>query len=261
MSVNASLDALLADALTSDYYRNSEPSKTPAVMHWLAGLSALALAFLLGFAVHSTHAQADQNLLTRQALATRISAADGRVTALEKKASDAQRDLQAAEEAHLTGTSLGQQAQDRLNRLRALSGFTSVSGPGIEIVLDDAPSDPSNPDLTNEPGRVIDRDLQLVVNGLWQTGATAITVNDRRLTSTSAIRAAGSAILVNYRPLVAPYRIRAIGPSSDALAGRFRESTAGLLLEELQTRYGVVWELQTIGTVTLPSATTENSGG
>lgn len=96
----------------------------------------------------------------------------------------------------------------------------------------------------------------MIVNGLWQAGATDIAINGRRLTPTSAIRAAGEAILVNYRPMSPPYVVTAIGQDADQLAGRFRENPAGLLLEELETKYGVIWELQTAGNVTLPAANT-----
>jgi uncharacterized protein YlxW (UPF0749 family) len=60
---------------------------------------------------------------------------------------------------------------------------------------------------------------------------------------------------------VRPYKITAIGKNADALAGRFRENQGGLLLEQLELRYGVVWELETIGQVTLPAATNQNIGG
>jgi uncharacterized protein YlxW (UPF0749 family) len=101
----------------------------------------------------------------------------------------------------------------------------------------------------------------MIVNGLWQAGATDIAINGRRLTPTSAIRAAGEAILVNYRPMSPPYVVSAIGSDADQLAGRFRENPAGLLLEELETQYGVIWELQTVGDITLPAAssTSKNS--
>jgi uncharacterized protein YlxW (UPF0749 family) len=101
----------------------------------------------------------------------------------------------------------------------------------------------------------------MIVNGLWQAGATDIAINGRRLTPTSAIRAAGEAILVNYRPMSPPYVVSAIGSDADQLAGRFRENPAGLLLEELETQYGVIWELQTVGDTTLPAAssTSKNS--
>jgi uncharacterized protein YlxW (UPF0749 family) len=95
----------------------------------------------------------------------------------------------------------------------------------------------------------------MIVNGLWQAGATDISINGRRMTPTSAIRAAGEAILLNYRPMSPPYVVSAIGPDADQLAGRFRENPAGLLLEQLEAQYGVIWELQTVGNITLPAAT------
>ena len=61
--------------------------------------------------------------------------------------------------------------------------------------------------------KVFDTDIQLLVNALWASGAEAITINESRLTTTSAIRSAGDAILVNYRPLLPPYKIAAIGDS------------------------------------------------
>ena len=53
---------------------------------------------------------------------------------------------------------------------------------------------------------MIARDLQIVVNGLWASGAEAVSVNGQRLTSKAAIRFAGQAILVNYRPLTRALR-------------------------------------------------------
>ena len=172
----------------------------------------------------------------------------------------AQNDLLNAEAATLAGTSLGEQARARLDRLRIATGQTEVTGDGVTVTIDDAPIDPLQGDET-PPGKVIDRDLQMIVNGLWQAGATDIAINGRRLTPTSAIRAAGEAILVNYRPMSPPYVVSAIGSDADQLAGRFRENPAGLLLEELETQYGVIWELQTVGDITLPAAssTSKNS--
>lgn len=132
---------------------------------------------------------------------------------------------------------------------------------GVSVTLDDAISDELIPDAALQSGRVVDSDLQMVVNGLWQAGATAVSINDHRLTGASAIRSAGQAILVDYRPLVRPYKIVAIAKNADALAGRFRENQGGLLLEQLELRFGVVWELETVGQVTLPASTNQNIGG
>jgi hypothetical protein len=211
-------------------------------------------------AIAQTQSQASENSITRDALVERVNAADRRVQELEATVLTAQNDLLNAEAATLAGTSLGEQARTRLERLRIATGQTEVIGEGVKVTIDDAPLQGPGAGDT-EPGQVIDRDLQFIVNGLWQAGATDIAINGRRITPTSAIRAAGEAILVNYRPMSPPYVISAIAPDADKLAGRFRDNPAGLLLEELQARFGVVWELQRVSEILLPAAssTSKNS--
>ena len=261
MRIDASLDALLADALTSDYegtdkkqYQNK--SKRNSIQILIVAASATLVTIVLGMAIAQTRSQASENSATRDALVERVQAADRRVQALEESVVTAQNDLISAERATLAGTSLGEQAQQRLERLRIATGQTQVSGSGITVTIDDGPRD-YDTTIGNEPGKVLDGDLQLIVNGLWQSGATHIAINERRLTPTTAIRSAGRAILVNYRPLIPPYVVTAISPDANKMAGMFRESSAGLLLEELEASYGVFWELNTVGEVTLPAAASD----
>ena len=260
MRLDASLDALLADALTSDY-ANTSPNQDQGRLRvfFIAGAATL-VTLVLGMAIAQTRIQANENSITRDALVDRVLAADRRVQELEATVLTAQDELKNAEAATLAGTSLGEQARTRLERLRFATGQTAVTGDGVTVTIDDAPVDPLSNDKT-PPGQVIDRDLQMVVNGLWQAGATDIAINGRRMTPTSAIRAAGDAILVNYRPMSPPYVVSAIGQDADQLAGRFRDNPAGLLLEELETKYGVIWELQRVTDLSLPpaSSTSKNS--
>ncbi len=102
-----------------------------------------------------------------------------------------------------------------------LSGATAVHGPGVRLVVNDAKEASSgggdNPRETadfSDTGRVRDRDMQRVVNGLWAAGAEAVSINGQRLTALSAIRAAGNAILVDNKPLVPPYTVLAVGTAS-----------------------------------------------
>lgn len=260
MRVDASLDALLADALASDYADTPPNQNSGGLRVFFIAGAATIVTLVLGMAIAQTRLQADENSATRNALVERVIAADRRVQQLETTVLTAQGELENAEAAVLAGTSLGAQARARLERLRIATGQTEVSGDGVTVTIDDAQIDPLASDVT-PPGKVLDRDLQMIVNGLWQAGATDIAINGRRLTPTSAIRAAGEAILVNYRPMSPPYVVSAIAPDADQLAGRFRENPAGLLLEELETQYGVMWELQTVGNITLPAAssTSKNS--
>lgn len=252
--MTAQLDSLLSDAIASDYEEGQERKiGTSRVVAAIAG--STVVAFLLGVAIVDAQLNASVNQETRDALVQRINETDVRVADLAEQVSQASRDLQSAEQAVLAGTSLGAQAQKRLEQLRVAAGFTEVTGLAVRVKLDDAITSDLAPDSAIEPGRVVDSDLQMVVNGLWQAGASSITVNGHRLTNNSAIRSAGEAILVDYRPLVRPYEVVAIAKNADLLAGRFRENQGGLLLEELEARYGILWELETIGQVTMSPAT------
>lgn len=125
-----------------------------------------------------------------------------------------------------------------------LSGATKVHGRGVKLVVDDAKEadqgggGPRESAGFSDTGRVRDRDMQRVVNGLWQSGAEAISINDQRLTALSAIRAAGDAILVDNKPLVPPYTVLAVG-DGQRLSTRFQNSRDGQYLHALQENFGV----------------------
>ncbi|MEU9842548.1 DUF881 domain-containing protein, partial [Actinomadura sp. NPDC048032] len=102
-------------------------------------------------------------------------------------------------------------------------------------------------------GRVYDQDLQVLVNGLWAAGARAIGVNGRRLTPTTAIRAAGEAILVDYRPLGAPYEVTAVGDPG-RLRAAFAGSPADRRLAALRDRFGIRYGTRRSDEVRLPAA-------
>ncbi len=125
---------------------------------------------------------------------------------------------------------------DEVGMLGRLTGEFAVAGPGIEVSLDDAPGarlpDAADPGQARR-GRVLDHDLQVIVNGLWAAGAEAIAVNDVRLTALSAIRVAGEAVLVDLQPLSPPYRVQAIG-DSDTLQVGFVSGMTGAYLDILR---------------------------
>ncbi|MCS6710619.1 DUF881 domain-containing protein [Brachybacterium sp. EF45031] len=124
-------------------------------------------------------------------------------------------------------------------RLQILSGSVPVSGPAVVLTVDDSlPLPTVSGDQQGVVNRVSDTDLQILVNGLWAAGAEAITVNDQRITPTSAIRTAGGAVLVDFRALSPPYRIVAVGDPT-ALRGSVESGEAGTYLQEITTRYAL----------------------
>jgi uncharacterized protein YlxW (UPF0749 family) len=160
-------------------------------------------------------------------------------------------------------TALSQQSQSGLaadlSRLELVTGAVPVTGPGLVLTLDDAPAQ-ANPNDSNvdpriatapDQGKVIASDLQRIVNGLWQAGAEAISVNGHRLTSRAAIRFAGEAILVDYRPLVRPYVITAIGDPG-SLSVEFADNDGGSYLQLLKANFKIRGDIQERDSVVIP---------
>jgi uncharacterized protein YlxW (UPF0749 family) len=140
-----------------------------------------------------------------------------------------------------------------------LAGATPVEGPGVKLVVDDAKDTdqggggPRETSGFADTGRVRDRDLQRVVNGLWQSGAEAIAINGQRLTALSAIRAAGDAILVDNRPLAPPYTVLAVG-NGKQLSTAFQDSADGQYLQALKDTFGIRTSVSVQEQVNLPVA-------
>ncbi|UNO38753.1 DUF881 domain-containing protein [Streptomyces sp. MST-110588] len=149
---------------------------------------------------------------------------------------------------------------DRAELLALLAGSTQVTGPGVKLVVDDAKEahsgggdGPRGSSGFSDTGRLRDRDMQRVVNGLWESGAEAVSVNGQRLTSLSAIRAAGDAILVDNKPLAPPYTVLAVG-DGQRLSDAFHKSADGQYLHVLQKDYGIRTKISAESEVRLPPA-------
>ncbi len=148
----------------------------------------------------------------------------------------------------------------RADLVGVLAGAIEVHGPGVKLVVNDAKEvgsggngDPRGTSGFSDTGRVRDRDMQRVVNGLWQAGAEAVSINGQRLTALSAIRAAGDAILVDNRPLVPPYTVLAVG-DGNRLSSRFQDSPDGLYLDALRDSYGIRTGISVESDLRLPAA-------
>jgi uncharacterized protein YlxW (UPF0749 family) len=195
----------------------------------------------------------------RAALEQEISRRTARADATQVRIQQLGARIAAAQQQLLTragDAELAAQAQ----RLASAAGESPVTGPGLEITVHtggpSTPSDAADPRVpTSDTGRVLDRDLQVIVNGLWAAGAEAVAINGRRLTAVSAIRSAGEAILVDFRPLVPPYVVQAVGDPT-ALQSGFAGDMAGSYVQLLRNNYGVDVEIASAQRLTLPGAGT-----
>ncbi len=133
--------------------------------------------------------------------------------------------------------------QEKATRLAAQSGFGAVTGPGVQITVDDASSGE----------KVRDSDLGILVDGLWNAGAEAIAINGQRLTNRSAIRNSSTAIRVNAQPLLRPYVVSAIGDER-TLQSDLMNTDSGLEFRNLADALGLEWSMDDADKLTLPAA-------
>ena len=101
-----------------------------------------------------------------------------------------------------------------LDGLKRNIGVTEISGPGLEITLDDGHL-LTRAERTNitDTDLVQASDLRDVVNLLNASRADAISINDQRIIASSPISSVGTTILVNNSHIAPPFVISAIGDS------------------------------------------------
>lgn len=230
------------------------PKTVRARLGLAAGLVLAALVVTVGAA--QARVAAPVVAKERQELIDRIDRETAVADKLEGNVDKLRDDVSARQRQALRQS--GGDAQTELVGL--LAGATAVHGPGVRLVVNDAKEantgGDGNPRETSgfsDTGRVRDRDMQRVVNGLWQSGAEAVSVNGERLTALSAIRAAGDAILVDNRPLVPPYTVLAVG-DGEKLSTRFQNSPDGLYLHALQDDYGIRTSISVESDLRVPAA-------
>jgi uncharacterized protein YlxW (UPF0749 family) len=108
-----------------------------------------------------------------------------------------------------------------LGRATRRVGLTTVSGPGVTVTLDDAPSSVAANGIEPDLLVVHQQDIQAVVNALWSGGAEAMTIQRQRVISTTAVKCVGNTVVLHGIPYSPPYQISAIGDPArlqDALA-------------------------------------------
>jgi uncharacterized protein YlxW (UPF0749 family) len=213
-------------------------------------LAALVLTgFLLAIAYQ--HTVASKSADTRAGLVADVHDRRAQTDDLQRRAEQLRDDVARARDEALGGD--GDEAR-RLRDLAAGSGLARVRGDGAIVTVADAvpPVDPvTGKQAADNPGRVLDRDLQDIANALWRAGAEAIAVNGQRLGATSTIRAAGGAILVDFRPVTGPYEIAAIGPQD--LDRRFNDSSTAKRFRRYVEVYRMRFSVRPAAGLVLPA--------
>lgn len=260
------LSSLLRDTLDPGYAEAAERRQTtaePPRRHLpLATAGLLLLGLIVGMAYADTRATAPASERARQGLLIDVQRESDESDDLQDRLETLSADVAAARDQALTATAQGRVQLDLVQQLEAAAAATAVTGPGVTVVVADAEpeqgNDPGSGEETSgfpdEAGRVLDIDLQAVVNALWAAGAEAISVGGQRLAPTTTIRTAGEAILVDFRPVASPYVVEAIG-DPDLLLPRFAGSDTASRFATYRELYGISFDVTRTDDLALRAAT------
>ncbi len=145
------------------------------------------------------------------------------------------------------------QAQGDAGALSA--GLVPLTGPGVEITLDDAPtrSDGVLPAGATPDDLVIHQsDVQAVVNAVWASGADGVAIMGKRLVATSAVRCVGNVLLLQGRTYSPPFVVTAIGNGAAVRAQLAASREVGILQQAVDS-YGLTFGVRDRATVALPA--------
>jgi uncharacterized protein YlxW (UPF0749 family) len=252
------LRSLLSDHLDPGYAAAAASgNRHGGADRWWQLLAAVLVAGVVAIALGQARTTAPGLSAARRVLADSVHSSQDRVTRLTVDRAALAAETDRIQRAELTNDATGRRLLAELDADSLSGATTAVRGPGLSIIVTDPGTSHGLTDASAQrvPGSrqvILDRDLQLLVNGLWASGAEAVSVGGVRIGPDVTIRQAGSAILVDNQPVGSPYTVRAVGPS-----GRMRdalETTSGLQrLWLLETAYGVGVRVSADEDVVLPA--------
>ncbi|MFN8225377.1 MAG: DUF881 domain-containing protein [Mycobacterium sp.] len=262
LPVPSLLRSLLTDHLDPGYAaaaeRRSKSARRLGVSQGLwQAVGALLIAAVFAGAVAQARSLAPGLTSAQRVLAGSVRSAEQNADGLTRD-----RDTLAGQVDDLARTRLRDDSEGRsllagLDKLGLAAGSTAVIGPGLTVTVSDPGagrdlSDVSKQRVAGSRQVILDRDLQLVVNSLWASGAEAVSVGGIRIGPNVTIRQAGGAILVDNHPITGPYTILAIGPPN-TMRDTFERSPGLNRLRLLEASYGAGVTVSTGDGLTLPA--------
>jgi uncharacterized protein YlxW (UPF0749 family) len=206
----------------------------------LAGL-AVAAVFATAAAQAQTVAPATRE--TQHVLADGVRSAEATTADAGARRNELASTVEAERRSRLEGDAQGRKLLADLDAVEFAAATTPVRGPGLTVTVTEPDAardltDVSKQRVAGSRQVILDRDLQLVVNSLWVSGAEAIAVGGVRIGPNVTVRQAGGGILVDNQPIGSPYVVLAVGPPH-GMHDVFDNSPALQRLRLLESSYGV----------------------
>jgi uncharacterized protein YlxW (UPF0749 family) len=254
------LRSLLTDHLDPGYAAAAEAKAAGKRRTWWQAWAwqiGGAMAAVFAAAVAQARSTAPGLRESQHVLAGSVKSAEATANAATDRRDALAAQVDTERRSRLEGDERGQQLLGSLDAANFAAATTPVIGPGLTITVTDPGMSKDLSDVSKErlPGSqqvILDRDLQLVVNSLWASGAEAVSVGGVRIGPNVTIRQAGGGILVDNQPISSPYIILAIGPPH-AMQEVFDRSPGLQRLRLLETSYGVGVNVSSGDGLTLPA--------
>lgn len=168
------------------------------------------------------------------------------VAAQERAAAALRAQVAVAQAAAAAGSSRVTAERTASAPLGRAAGLSAVRGPGVTLMLDDAPRTKADgtPASDNPDDLVVhQQDVQSVVNALWAGGAEAMTLMGERVISTTAVRCVGNTLLVQGRLVGPPFRVSAVGDPA-ALRSALAAEPGIALFQRYVDRFGLHYDVR-----------------
>jgi uncharacterized protein YlxW (UPF0749 family) len=257
------LRSLLSDHLDPGYVAAAERQKSREPRSRASNWTWQILAGLLVTAVFAAAAAQAESVApstqeTRKVLAAGVRNAERATNDDTAHRNALAGQVESERRSRLAGDERGRLLLANLDGAEFAAGATAVHGPGLTVTVTEPSaardlSDVSKQRVAGSPQVILDRDLQLVVNSLWVSGAEAVAVGGVRIGPNVTVRQAGGGLLVDNQPISNPYVVLAIGPPH-GMHDVFDQSPALQRLRILEASYGVVVNVSEADDVTLPAS-------
>ena len=256
------LRSLLSEHLDPGYAAAAErrskgtPRRKFSTWGWQA-LAGLLVTTVFASAIAQAQSVAPATAATRQMLAGGVRTAESATRDSATRRDGLAEQVESDRRSRLAGDERGRQLLAGLDAVEFSAAATAVRGPGLTVTVTEPGAvrdltDVSRQRVAGSQKIILDRDLQLVVNALWVSGAEAIAVGGVRIGARVTIRQAGGGMLVDNQPIDDPYVVLAIGPPH-GMHDAFDQSAALQRLRLLEASYGVGVSVSEGEELTLPA--------
>jgi uncharacterized protein YlxW (UPF0749 family) len=146
--------------------------------------------------------------------------------------------------------------KNQIDRLKDPAGLVAHTGPGLRIILSDAPQEKLERVGADAANLLVvhQQDVQAVVNALWRGGASALTIQGHRVVSTTGIKCSGSTITLQGVPYPQPFVIEAVGDVDDLVGSIDSDEDVTLYREQAaDPDIAIGWSMESASRITAPA--------